>query len=88
MIFHLISKVKNMEQYKRLFSEGNEYMKMYVSYYIESGSKETRYLASLYERLIEMAILTFQGEETPRLIELGVFWKGVIAERKKAMKKK
>jgi hypothetical protein len=76
-----------MEQYKCLLSDGNEYMKMYMSLYIECNRNETRYLASLYERLIELAILIFEGKETPRLIELGVFWRGVIVARKNAMKK-
>jgi len=78
----------NMERYKNILKESDTYMKSYFSMYMESGAKDTRYLASLYESLIELAVLINEGEETPRLIELGVRWETSLNERKKAIKKR
>ena len=76
-----------MDRYKNILKESDKYMKMYFSLYMECGAQDTRYLASLYESLIELAILINEGEETPYLIELGVRWETSLNERKKALKK-
>ena len=78
----------DMERYKNILKESDLYMKSYFSMYMESGAKDIRYLASLYESLIELAVLINEGEETPRLIELGVRWETSLNERKKAIKKR
>jgi len=78
----------DMERYKNILKESDMYMKLYFSLYMESGAKDTRYLVSLYESLIELAVLINEGEETPRLIELGVRWETSLNERKKAIKKR
>jgi len=77
-----------MDRYKNILKESEKYMKSYFSLYMECDTHNTRYLVSLYESLIELAVLINEGEETPYLIELGVRWEISLNERKKALKKR